>query len=108
MILAIDIIKTHRFAFIWKISLLIITNVVIEINTPKITKIIPKFNEKYEHMIEIISQNKIGKVEINTALNTMNGVHFTFAKKLIPRYIEINKTNNPTKYNSQFPKNILP
>mgnify|MGYP001608778811 FL=1 len=51
-------IKTHRLAPILKLSLIIIAKVAIEINTPKITKIIPKFNEKYENIIEIISQDR--------------------------------------------------
>ena len=74
----IDIIKTDMFAFIEKLSLTIIANDIIEINTPKITKIIPKYNEKYENIIEIISQIKKGKVEINIALNTMNDFLFCF------------------------------
>ena len=55
----IDIIKTDMFAFIEKLSLAIIAKDIIEINTPNITKIIPKYNETYENKIEIISQ--IGK-----------------------------------------------
>ena len=104
----IDIIKTDMFASIEKLSLAIIAKDIIEINAPKIRKIIPKYNEKYENKIETISQIKKGKVEINIALNTMNGVHLTFKIKLIPKYIEINKTTKTTKYNPQFSINTLP
>ena len=40
-------------------------------------------------------------------LNTVNGVHFTFANMLIPKYMKINNTNIQIKNIAQFPKNIL-